>query len=74
MKTLNNKRTYKMHFPSKCLVCDQSFSPKCKSKKLVDSVHKYEDSHNCRICDKSFLHQCDLKKHVEKVHGIGTTI
>ena len=63
-----------MQCPSKCLICDQSFSPNCKSKKLVDSVNKYEDSHNCRICEKSFSHQCDQKKHFEKVHEIGKTI
>ena len=70
IKILHNEWTYKMQFPSKCLICDKSFSPKCKSKKLVDSVHKYEDSHNCRICDKSFSHQCDLKNMLKKFMGL----
>ena len=73
IKTLHNEWTYKMQFPSKCLICDKSFQLKWKSKKLVDWVHD-DDSHNCRICDKSFSHHCDLKKHVEKVHEIGRTI
>ena len=50
--------------PSKCLICYQSFSPNCQSKKYVYSAYENEDSHNCKSCDKSFFINV-IQQHVE---------